>query len=64
MTAIRTETILSELLSAGPPVIQASTLLRALGLTSRPVNADFEASLELGFTESLDAWDARIGGRP
>jgi hypothetical protein len=61
MTA-RTETVVSVLLSDPPPVLVAPALLRGLGLVARPVDPDFAESLRDGFVESLDQWDARIGG--
>lgn len=53
-----TETVTSVLLSDPPPVLVAPALLRGLGLVDR--DPDFQASLDAGFTESLDAYDMRL----
>lgn len=57
----RTETVVSVLLCDPPAVLVAPALLRGLGLIAR--DPDFEESVRLNLTESLDAWDTRIGGR-
>ncbi|MFI5985112.1 hypothetical protein ACIBEA_30125 [Streptomyces sp. NPDC051555] len=59
MTA-RVESATSVLLSDPPPVLVAPALLRGLGLLDR--DPDYLESLRLGLTESLDEYDARIGG--
>lgn len=57
---MRTETVVSVLLSDPPAVLVAPAPLRGLGLLEP--DPDFEESLRLNLTESLDVWDARIGG--
>ncbi|MFE9886816.1 hypothetical protein [Streptomyces scopuliridis] len=40
----------------------ASSLIRSLGLTERPVDPDFQASVDAGYVEWPDEWAARVLG--
>lgn len=62
MTVMRTETVVSVLLSDPPPVLIAPALLRGLGLIERPFDADFADTVVAGYVEGVEAFGARIGG--